>query len=59
MKHIFIMDIIYILIPLVLLVLVVAIYFFFWAVNSDQFDDFDGPAYHIIIDDKRRDSNNV
>lgn len=51
------MDIIYILIPLALLVLVVAIFFFFWAVNSDQFDDFDGPAYHIIIDDKRDDSN--
>jgi len=52
------MDIIYILIPLALMVLVVAIYFFFWAVNSDQFDDVDGPAYHIIIDDKRNDSNN-
>lgn len=52
------MDIIYILIPLALIVLVIALYFFFWAVNSEQFDDFDGPAKHIIIDDKRRNFNN-
>lgn len=52
------MEIIYILILLVLLILVVAIYFFFWAVNSDQFEDIDSPAYHIIIDDKKDDFNN-
>lgn len=47
------MNIIYILILLAVIVLMVAIYFFFWAVNSNQFDDIDGPAYHIIIDDKK------
>lgn len=52
------MNIIYVLIPLTLFILLIAIYFFFWAVNSDQFDDFDGPAYHVLIDDKRRDFNN-
>ena len=47
------MKILYILIPLSLLVLFIAIYFFFWAVNNDQYDDFDAPSYHILFDDKR------
>ncbi len=52
------MNIIYILIPLTMFVLIIAIYFFFWAVNGNQFDDFDSPAYHIIIDDKKNKINN-
>ena len=53
------MEIIYVLILLAVLFLVVSVYFFFWAVNNEQFEDFDAPSYHIIIDDKRRDSNNI
>lgn len=48
------MKIIYILIPLSLLFLVFAVYFFFWAVNSNQYDDVDSPAYHILFDDKKK-----
>ena len=50
----FFMNIIYVLIPLSLLVISVAIVFFFWAVNNDQYDDFDSPSKHIILDDKKK-----
>ena len=49
------MEIIYILIPLSLVILFIAIYFFFCAVNNDQYDDFDSPAYHILLDDQKKD----
>lgn len=52
------MNIIYILIPLTLLILLSSIYFFFWAVNSDQFDDLESPSNHIIMDDKKYNSTN-
>lgn len=46
------MHILYLLIPLSLVFLVVAIAFFRWAVNSAQFDDLEGPAHRIIFDDR-------
>ena len=42
------MEIIYILIPLTLLLLCIAIWGFFWAVKSGQFDDLDSPAIDIL-----------
>ena len=45
------MNIIFILIPLALMLLVVAIAAFFWAVQHDQFDDLDSPATRILFDD--------
>lgn len=54
-----IMSIIYILIPLSLLILIAAIWFFFWAVNNDQYDDFDAPAYHILLDDQKGDTDKL
>jgi len=45
------MNIIYALIPLGLFLLVAAIYAFFWAVRSGQFDDLESPAWKIILDD--------
>lgn len=45
------MEILYLLIPLGLLVLGVAIWGFIWAVKSGQFDDMEGPAYRILMDD--------
>jgi cbb3-type cytochrome oxidase maturation protein len=27
--------------------------FFFWAVKSDQFDDLEGPAHRILMDDDK------
>ena len=45
------MNIIYTLIPLGLVLLAGAIYFFFWAVKSGQYDDLESPAWKIILDD--------
>ena len=45
------MSILYVLIPLALLLLGGAVWAFFWAVSSGQFDDLDTPAVRIILDD--------
>jgi cbb3-type cytochrome oxidase maturation protein len=45
------MNIIFALIPLGLLVLAAAVYVFFWAVRSGQFDDLDTPAWSVVLDD--------
>ncbi|MDT8450905.1 MAG: cbb3-type cytochrome oxidase assembly protein CcoS [Wenzhouxiangellaceae bacterium] len=46
------MKAIYILIPLSLVLLGIAIWAFFWAVRNDQFDDLDTPALDILDDDE-------
>jgi cbb3-type cytochrome oxidase maturation protein len=64
------MSILYLLIPLGLLLLGAAIWAFFWAVGSGQFDDLDSPAWSVVMDDdtapkktssrkKRADSDSV
>ncbi|MDJ0909864.1 MAG: cbb3-type cytochrome oxidase assembly protein CcoS [Woeseiaceae bacterium] len=45
------MNILYLLIPLALLLLGAAVWAFFWAVGSGQFDDLDTPAMRILLDD--------
>ncbi len=45
------MTIIYLLIPLGLVALAGAIWAFFWAVRSGQFDDMETPAWRILLDD--------
>jgi cbb3-type cytochrome oxidase maturation protein len=45
------MDIIYLLVPLALVLVVVIVWVFMWAVRSDQFDDLEGPAYRILMDE--------
>jgi cbb3-type cytochrome oxidase maturation protein len=45
------MDIIYLLLPVALVIVLIIIGIFFWAVRSDQFDDLEGPAYRILMDD--------
>lgn len=45
------MSILYLLIPLGLVLLGVAIWAFMWAVRSGQFDDLEGPAHRILMDD--------
>ena len=47
------MEILYILIPIAMLIIAVVVIFFFWAVRSGQFDDLEGPAHEIIMDDDR------
>jgi cbb3-type cytochrome oxidase maturation protein len=46
------MEVIYFLIPLSLIFLGAAIWIFFWAVKHRQFDDMEGPAHRIILDDR-------
>jgi cbb3-type cytochrome oxidase maturation protein len=48
------MTIIYVLIPLGLALLGVAIWAFFWAVRNGQFDDLETPAWRILLDDDRQ-----
>lgn len=45
------MTIVYVLIPLGLMLLALAVWAFFWAVNNGQFDDLDTPAHRILHDD--------
>ena len=45
------MDILFLLIPVSIIILIVAIWAFIWAVKSGQFEDMEGPAYRIIMDD--------
>jgi len=43
-------EIIYWLIPLTILILIGAVYVFFWAVKDGQFDDLDSPAVNLLFD---------
>ena len=45
------MSILYLLIPLGLVLLGVAVWAFMWAVRSGQFEDLEGPAHRILMDD--------
>lgn len=46
------MPALYIMIPAALLLVGVAVYIFFWAVDSGQYDDLDSPAHSILFDDQ-------
>ncbi len=45
------MEILYLLIPLALVLMIIAVGVFIWASRSGQFDDLEGPAYRILMDD--------
>lgn len=45
------MDIIYLLVPMAVILAVLIAAGFFWSVRSGQFDDLEGPAHRIIMDD--------
>ena len=46
------MEILYLLIPISLVLLAVALWGFFWAVKNGQFDDMDSPALSILDDEQ-------
>ncbi|MCK5360734.1 MAG: cbb3-type cytochrome oxidase assembly protein CcoS [Gammaproteobacteria bacterium] len=46
------MEIIYYLIPMALVLLTGIVAGLFWAVKSGQFDDMEGPAHQIIMDEE-------
>lgn len=46
------MAALYILIPVAVVLVALAIWVFFWAVDSGQYDDLDGPAHSILFDEE-------
>lgn len=45
------METLYLIVPLTLLLLGVTVAVLLWAIRSDQYDDLEGPAYRILMDD--------
>ena len=45
------MEILYLLIPLAVVLTGLAVWFFLWSVRSGQYDDLEGPAHRILMDD--------
>ncbi len=46
------MAALYVMIPIAVIIVALAIWLFFWAVDSGQYDDLDGPAHSILFDDE-------
>ncbi len=46
------MPALYVMIPIAMIIVAMAIWLFFWAVDSGQYDDMDGPAHSILLDDE-------
>lgn len=46
------MTALYVMIPVAVIVVGLAIWLFFWAVDSGQYDDMDSPAHSILFDDE-------
>jgi cbb3-type cytochrome oxidase maturation protein len=51
------MEILYLLIPLSIVLVFAIGVVFWWAVGSGQFDDLEGPAHRILMDDERDERN--
>lgn len=45
------MEVIYLMIPIALILVGIIVWVFFWSVRSGQFDDLEGPAHEILMDD--------
>ncbi|GGB68642.1 cbb3-type cytochrome oxidase assembly protein CcoS [Shewanella inventionis] len=50
------MSIIYVLIPIAMLFVLIAVAIFFWAVKSEQFDDLDRQSVSILFDEEAKPS---
>ena len=44
------MDILYLLIPISIIFVVIIAWVFVWSVKSGQYEDMEGPAYKILMD---------
>lgn len=47
------MEVLYLLIPISLLLLGGIVWVLLWAVKSGQFDDLEGPAHRILLDEEQ------
>ncbi len=45
------MNILFLLIPISLIIMGIAVAVLLWAIRSGQFDDLEGPAHRILMDD--------
>ncbi len=45
------MSTLYILIPLAVVLVIIAIFLFLWSIKSGQFEDLEGPGFRILMDD--------
>ncbi len=45
------MSILFLLIPLAVGIMIIAAAFFLWTVRTGQYDDLEGPAHRILMDD--------
>jgi len=48
------MSMLYVLIPLALMLLAVAIWALLWAIRSGQFDDLDSQGWSVVLDEDRK-----
>lgn len=46
------MAALYVMIPVAMIIVALAIKLFFWAVDNGQYEDLDGPAHSILFDDE-------
>jgi cbb3-type cytochrome oxidase maturation protein len=46
------LEVIFLLIPLALILVAFVVWAFWWAIRSGQFDDMEGPAHRILMDDE-------
>ncbi|QOL25047.1 cbb3-type cytochrome oxidase assembly protein CcoS [Thalassotalea sp. LPB0316] len=53
------MTVIYVLIPIAVLLTIIGIYLFFWAVKSEQFDDLEKEGMSILYDEDKQASNDT
>ncbi len=51
------MEILYLLIPVAVILVVIIAAAFLWAVKSGQFDDLEGPAHRILMEEDDEDAN--
>ncbi len=47
------MEILYLLIPLAVILAGVIVWAFLWSIRSGQFDDLEGPAHRILMDEEK------
>jgi len=47
------MSIIYVLIPIAILLTILGVYLFFWAVKTNQFEDLEKQGLSILFEDKK------
>ncbi len=45
------MEVIYLLVPLAVILAGVIVWALFWSIKSGQFDDLEGPAHRILMDE--------